>query len=305
MPRKLLDWEWYTDPNTFMLFVHCLLKANWRDSMFMGHLVRRGDFATSLGSLANATGLSIKQVRTALSHLRMSGELADRREGNYRVITVVHYDQYQDMGSFGAENGPCKGSLPAPIEEKKELNNLLSVSSTNVSDTDCQPRAAAGADAALFAGPPEGTDETDKSAGAAMTVEPDPDLEAVNAGKSLKGVPAVSRDRERIGEIRRVIDAWNTLESVGIKGITSISPDSRRFHALHARLNHHGVDKVLAAIELVRKSDFLRGANKRGWVITFDWFVRPNNFTKVLDGNYANRSPLAVIGSLDTSWLEH
>ena len=23
-----------------------------------------------------------------------------------------------------------------------------------------------------------------------------------------------------------------------------------------------------------------------GWIITFDWFVRPNNFIKVLEGNY-------------------
>ena len=28
--RKILKWEWYSDPNTRALFIHCLLKAKWR-----------------------------------------------------------------------------------------------------------------------------------------------------------------------------------------------------------------------------------------------------------------------------------
>ena len=58
---------------------------------------------------------------------------------------------------------------------------------------------------------------------------------------------------------------------------------------LRARVNEYGVDKVLEAIEKVRNSDFLRGQNSPGWVITFEWFVRPNNFVKILEGNYDNR----------------
>ena len=30
----------------------------------------------------------------------------------------------------------------------------------------------------------------------------------------------------------------------------------------------------------------LQGKNSRGWTITFDWFVNPTNFQKVLEGNY-------------------
>ena len=29
----------------------------------------------------------------------------------------------------------------------------------------------------------------------------------------------------------------------------------------------------------------------RGWMITFDWFLLPSNFQKVLEGNYDNRNP--------------
>ena len=46
---------------------------------------------------------------------------------------------------------------------------------------------------------------------------------------------------------------------------------------------------MLEAIENIKASNFLQGMNDKGWVITFDWFVKPNNFVKVLDGNYSNR----------------
>ena len=55
---------------------------------------------------------------------------------------------------------------------------------------------------------------------------------------------------------------------------------------LHARIAEYGVEEVLKAIEKIRNSAFLKGQNPKGWVITFEWFVRPNNFPKVLEGNY-------------------
>ena len=57
---------------------------------------------------------------------------------------------------------------------------------------------------------------------------------------------------------------------------------------LRARVKEHGVEGVLEAIEKIRHSAFLTGQNGKGWVITFEWFVKPNNFVKVLEGNYDN-----------------
>lgn len=55
---------------------------------------------------------------------------------------------------------------------------------------------------------------------------------------------------------------------------------------LRKRIKDYGIDAVLEAVERIQKSSFLTGNNKNGWVITFDWFIKPNNFVKVLDGNY-------------------
>ena len=58
---------------------------------------------------------------------------------------------------------------------------------------------------------------------------------------------------------------------------------------LKARIGEYTLGTVLGAIESIDKSQFLKGQNNRGWTITFDWFVKPNNFLKVLEGNYIDK----------------
>ena len=81
--------------------------------------------------------------------------------------------------------------------------------------------------------------------------------------------------------IEKVMEKWNLL---GISNISCIK--NTRQKLLKARIKEHGTDSVINAIGNIEKSSFLKGQNDRGWVITFDWFVKPNNFIKVLEGNY-------------------
>ena len=46
---------------------------------------------------------------------------------------------------------------------------------------------------------------------------------------------------------------------------------------------------MLSAIRSIDDSQFLKGY-KTDFVINYDWFIRPNNFVKVRDGNYIDRS---------------
>lgn len=115
--RKLLDWEWYTDINTKVLFLHCLLRANWKAGSWQGIPYEAGSFITSVPSLAKETGLSEKAVRVALGKLIKTGELgsqtrderAGKRLAKCRVITVKNWYQYQTKGRQKAGNGAGKG----------------------------------------------------------------------------------------------------------------------------------------------------------------------------------------------------
>lgn len=90
--------------------------------------------------------------------------------------------------------------------------------------------------------------------------------------------------------LHSVVDAWNSLSEYGIKSISKLTSGTKRYDSLVARLKKYGLDNVLKAIENIKHSDFLQG-NTGNWFITFDWFVKPNNFPKVLEGNYNNANP--------------
>lgn len=95
--KKMLKWEWYDEPNTKILFIHCLLRANWQETKWHGVTLHPGQFITSLPTLARETKLSVRQVRVALDHLKMTGEVTDLRQANFRIITVVKWGDYQSV----------------------------------------------------------------------------------------------------------------------------------------------------------------------------------------------------------------
>ena len=73
LPRSITNWQWYDEPNTMRIFLHLLLTANYTDRSWHGVPVLRGQRICTYGVLAGELGMSIQQVRTALSHLECSG----------------------------------------------------------------------------------------------------------------------------------------------------------------------------------------------------------------------------------------
>lgn len=94
--RSMLDWGWYDDTNTKVVFLHLLLTANFKDTEWHGIQLKRGDVVTSIPSLAAALKLSEQNVRTALKHLKLTGEVTDRIHSKFRIISIKNYSQYQD-----------------------------------------------------------------------------------------------------------------------------------------------------------------------------------------------------------------
>lgn len=133
--RQITEWEWYHDPNTFRVFLHILLKANFTDGRFEGKVVKRGQLVTSLPQLSQQTKLSIQKIRTALSHLISTGEITDDANRQYRVITVVNYDKYQvdnrqdnrqptdDQQTTNRQDGENQQQYKKNIKKREKGNN--------------------------------------------------------------------------------------------------------------------------------------------------------------------------------------
>ena len=97
--RSLLRWGWHTDPATGWLFVNLLLMANWEDGEWQGMPVKRGQLVTGRKALAAQTGLSERQIRTALDHLKSTNELTIKATNKFSLITIVNYRKFQDAQS--------------------------------------------------------------------------------------------------------------------------------------------------------------------------------------------------------------
>ena len=130
LDRGILNWEWYSEPCTRGLFIHCILKANWKAGSWKGQPYERGQFITSLSSLADETGYSVQNIKTALKHLISTGELTSKATNKYRIITVCNYDKYQVTNKPDnkvlTNNQQTANKQLTTDEEYKEIKNKRS-----------------------------------------------------------------------------------------------------------------------------------------------------------------------------------
>ena len=77
--RKILKWGWYGDTNTFRVFMHILLKANYKPKEYKGVMINSGECVFGRKAWAKELGLSEQNIRTALKHLQSTGEITIRK----------------------------------------------------------------------------------------------------------------------------------------------------------------------------------------------------------------------------------
>ena len=120
--RQVMKWEWYDDANTFRLFIHLLLKANYEDAQWRGLTIKRGQLFTSIGHLSHELKISNKAIRIALDKLIKTKEVASEGASNGTMITICKYDSYQSsFNTEGQTDGQTRGERGAT--NNKNNNN--------------------------------------------------------------------------------------------------------------------------------------------------------------------------------------
>lgn len=105
-------------------------------------------------------------------------------------------------------------------------------------------------------------------------------------------------------EKQRAVDAWNEMaKQSGLPVVTKLAANTKRANMLGARIQQYGIDDVIKAISNVGKSPFLRGEIK-DWSCDFEWVMKPNNFPKVLEGNYNDGASRNNRGNTQTDAIE-
>ena len=95
----------------------------------------------------------------------------------------------------------------------------------------------------------------------------------------------------------KVMKFWNNVmkSPVAIPTIAKMTP--KRKTVVNARVKEFGINAVYQAISKASESSFLNGGGSKGFLADFDWVFRPNNFPKVLEGNYDDVKPVNMKGN--------
>ena len=81
--------------------------------------------------LSEQTGLSERQIRTALDHLKSTGEVTIKTTNKYSLITIVNYGKFQDIPetatskttSILTNNRPATDQQPTTKKQEEQYNN--------------------------------------------------------------------------------------------------------------------------------------------------------------------------------------
>ena len=123
--RSLLEWEWFQNSPTLHVFLFLLLSACFRPIRHAGVELAPGQLITARRTIAQRTGLSEQQVRTALAHLKSTGEITSKSTSHFSLITLNNYARYQGMlqPAVPPENQPSVNQPPANRQPNKKNDN--------------------------------------------------------------------------------------------------------------------------------------------------------------------------------------
>lgn len=115
------------------------------------------------------------------------------------------------------------------------------------------------------------------------------DPETESDGKIL--IVKSDEEKENREYCNKVAKYFNEqMQGKQVKQIMKLS-QKRKSHII-ARTKEFGKQAVAIVIQKTAASKFLNGDNSRGFLASFDWIFRPNNFTKIYEGNYDDRTSL-------------
>lgn len=102
--RSLLDWGWFTDYKTAHFFQYCILKANHKDKIYKGQLIKRGSFYSSYEIMERECGLKKQMIRTSIKKLISTQEITYISSRKGSIISIKNYDDYQSATETSTHN---------------------------------------------------------------------------------------------------------------------------------------------------------------------------------------------------------
>lgn len=117
------NWQFYGNSNITLFFIYCLAKANHEDRYYNGLLIKRGSFVTSREIMSQESGLSVRNIRTCISHLKSTNILTVNTSRKGTIISINFYDDWQTSTEYMTHNRPTGDPQPTTNNNYNNYNN--------------------------------------------------------------------------------------------------------------------------------------------------------------------------------------
>ena len=291
---------------------------------------RRGQVVTSLRELADRWHWTSKKIRCFLKHLVDEKMVIIESSSTSRIITIANYDSYVDKGKQKGTDNALNDSDICDSGANKRANNDIdegkqkgkdnALNDSDICDSGANKRANDDINEGKQKGKDNALNDSDiydsganKRANDALrnstrvntsvfistedksSVD---DLQETPGANEAFVVDITSDSRRRMtkAEAKAVVDYYNEkADGCSLPKVKMLT--IKRQASINARCCEHGRRTLLTAIDKAVASQFLNGDNRNGWTATFDWIFRPNNFVKIIEGNYDNRQKISTYKS--------
>ena len=230
----------------------------------------------------------IENTNQAKGLNRQLGEMPASFLFSYFAEQVEEHCKFPETVLKGLEEEISMPSEPAPEDNSSEskensaestVSDTLSEDERNRFETLSKP----------FANPSETLSKPFQNPIANQEQEQEQEQEQKAGDRNRKGVwgkPESQPPNLDTGVYERVKKSYN--DSRGDMPEMRSLTDKRK-KMIRARLKTHSENDIHTVFLKAAESDFLSGRSGQ-WQANFDWLLNPNNFVKVLEGNYASRA---------------
>ena len=236
-------------------------------------------------------------VENFLKNLQEDGMILKGTTNTIAIITIVNYETYQNKNSAteSASESASERAYESATEKATEKASQHLCESASYKGMDASQKATESASESAYQSATESA--TESVMPRATNVEYNNNIYNNNIYKlkedSLHSSSCADKSAQNpaIIDFEKFVDFFNQEidenKSVipHIKAITE-----KRKKMIQARIREHGKNSLAEVVRLLVSSDYLNGKNDRGWVADIDWMLKPNNYIKIIEGNYQDKS---------------
>ncbi len=198
----------------------------------------------------------VNTVRLALKTFESYGmvEIVDN------VITIPNWEKHQTLDAAEQRRDYMKKYMN---DRRKKQRGIIENGAVNLTDVNTLTTVSTG------------------------EVEEEREEEKEGEGERNTTLSATEAEKSPAVPFEKIKTLYNTI-CVSFPRIKSI--DGERRKAVGARWNKcKTLDVFEELFTICEQSDFLKGQNERNWTADFDWMMKANNFTKILEHKYDNK----------------